>query len=115
MGGNASEAGSTTLQAAFTERQQELTVIESLIANTIVVTDVEKAKYELELRNYQRVPAEDVTASFGSTVEGGISPQEAALRLQRNGLNQLQPPRVRPVWLKLLLSLFGGFAPVSIS
>jgi magnesium-transporting ATPase (P-type) len=103
------------LTAAFRSRVQELTVIGSLISNTIVVTDDEQAKYALELRQFQRCAVEAVAKQLETDIERGLTGTEAVKRRAIYGANVLKPPHVQPLWLKLILALFGGFAPVRIS
>jgi hypothetical protein len=100
--------------AAFTERAQELTTIGSRLALTgLLPLPAEQRKYELELKNYHRLEGAEVAAHLGSNAASGLTPAAAAARIAQNGKNVLAPPKPRPLVLRLFLSFFGGFAPVS--
>lgn len=40
----------------------------------------------------------------------GLTDQQAAERLLRDGLNALSPPKTTPEWVKFCKQMFGGFA-----
>jgi hypothetical protein len=107
------EAQPTEIVTGFTGRVQELTTIGSRVALTGLLLPEEARKFELELRNYHRLDASEVAAHLGSDAAKGLAPAAAAARIAKDGKNVLAPPKPRPLLLRLFLSFFGGFAPVS--
>jgi sodium/potassium-transporting ATPase subunit alpha len=53
---------------------------------------------------------DELAKKYEVNLKTGLSSEEAARRLERDGLNQLTPPPVTPLWLKFVMHLFGGFA-----
>ena len=79
-----------------------------------------KEKLSKEQQDKAAATAEDITEHLLSidelakkyevNIRTGLSSDEAARRLERDGLNRLTPPPVTPLWVKFALHLFGGFA-----
>jgi sodium/potassium-transporting ATPase subunit alpha len=53
---------------------------------------------------------QEIESTLKTNYETGLSSEEAAMRLERDGPNRLTPPPVTPLWVKFMLHLFGGFA-----
>ncbi|XP_048588612.1 sodium/potassium-transporting ATPase subunit alpha-2 [Nematostella vectensis] len=66
-------------------------------------------KQELEV-DWHKVPLEALVNRLDSSVEKGLSQEEAEVRLERDGPNCLTPPPTTPEWVKFLKLLFGGFS-----
>ena len=96
----------------FLERIQELTVLGSRVTFEGVITAAEQKKFELELRNFHRIPGGEVAAFLGSNPDSGLSTAEAASRAAQHGQNILKPPRQTPMWARFLLSFVSGFNPL---
>ena len=59
------------------------------------------------------VVVEEVLAFVCDTViEQGISNERAKYTLERDGPNELSPPRTTPEWIRLSIHLFSGFSPL---
>ena len=96
----------------FVERMQELTNLGSRISFNGLITDDEAKKFELELRNYHRIPVDSVAGGLGTSPTEGLSVSDAATRLERYGPNSLKPPYQTPMWMRFLLAFIAGFAPL---
>jgi len=53
---------------------------------------------------------QELSEQLGVDFSTGLSAEEAAARLERDGPNALTPPKRTPLWVKFLEHLFGGFA-----
>merc|ERR1712131_156726 len=53
---------------------------------------------------------EKVCESYGVKPSEGLSDAEAKKRLERDGYNELTPPKTTPEWVKFCRNLFGGFS-----
>lgn len=80
-------------------------------AQKVATTD-EKNKHDAtaeDITEHMLSPAE-VEELYKTDFAKGLSSEEAAKRLLRDGENKLTPPPTTPLWLKFLAHLFGGFA-----
>jgi sodium/potassium-transporting ATPase subunit alpha len=66
-------------------------------------------KKELELDEH-KISVEELCQRLGTHAKNGLSAAEAKMRLERDGPNQLTPPKTTPEWVKFLKQMFGGFA-----
>jgi hypothetical protein len=57
---------SNSLPGAFQERRQELTSLIKRLSSHVVIPPVEKAKFELELRNYHVADVRDLASHFST-------------------------------------------------
>ena len=69
---------------------------------------VEDLKEELKT-DVHTVPLEELFERLATDPERGLSPAEAANRLQRDGPNALKPPKQTPQFVKWLRNTFQGF------
>jgi sodium/potassium-transporting ATPase subunit alpha len=53
---------------------------------------------------------QELESSIGTDFAKGLSLEEAAARLEKNGPNSLTPPERTPLWMKFAAELFGGFS-----
>jgi len=53
---------------------------------------------------------EKVFADYGVKPDQGLSDAEAQKRIERDGYNELTPPKTTPEWIKFCRNLFGGFS-----
>eukprot|EP00172_Hildenbrandia_rubra_P000719 Plantae.Rhodophyta-Hildenbrandia_rubra.ctg139553.p1 GENE.Plantae.Rhodophyta-Hildenbrandia_rubra.ctg139553~~Plantae.Rhodophyta-Hildenbrandia_rubra.ctg139553.p1 ORF type:complete len:134 (-),score=31.25 Plantae.Rhodophyta-Hildenbrandia_rubra.ctg139553:78-479(-) len=61
----------------------------------------EDLKQELEMWEH-KVPAQELAERLGTHLTDGLTSDDAAKRLERDGPNMLSPPKVTPWWIKLL-------------
>ncbi|KAJ8904259.1 hypothetical protein NDN08_000783 [Rhodosorus marinus] len=66
-------------------------------------------KKEVEMWQHE-VTVEELCERIGTDVETGLSSDEAKMRLEKDGPNQLSPPKVTPWYIKLLLQFTNFFA-----
>jgi sodium/potassium-transporting ATPase subunit alpha len=52
----------------------------------------------------------ELSEKLKTNLENGLSEEEAAFRLKRDGLNAFTPPKQTPAWLLFLREMTGGFA-----
>jgi len=64
---------------------------------------------EVEMTEHQD-SIEKVCESYGVKPSEGLSDAEAKKRLERDGYNELTPPKTTPEWVKFCRNLFGGFS-----
>nr|AOG19177.1 Na/K-ATPase alpha-subunit [Eurythoe complanata] len=57
-----------------------------------------------------RITLEDLCTRLGTDPNVGLSPERARQILERDGPNELSPPKTTPEWVKFCKQLFGGFA-----
>jgi len=55
-------------------------------------------------------PASKVLADYGSDMNKGLTEAEVKKRIERDGYNELTPPKTTPEWIKFCRNLFGGFS-----
>ncbi|KAL7673335.1 hypothetical protein ACOME3_008194 [Neoechinorhynchus agilis] len=70
---------------------------------------LEGLKKELELEDH-KLSLEELSAKHNVNVETGLSDDEVAIRLERDGPNALSPPPTTPEWVKFLKTMFTGFS-----
>lgn len=70
---------------------------------------LEDLKQELEL-DIHKITLEECVARFETNVEQGLTIEQAAEVLKRDGRNTLTPPPTTPEWVKFCKQLFGGFS-----
>jgi sodium/potassium-transporting ATPase subunit alpha len=83
----------------------------------VATSDIELAPVERELTAEEKFKITEHTleqdaleAMMSTNVKTGLSTEEAAIRLERDGPNALTPPPRTPLWYKLLIHLVGGFS-----
>jgi len=64
---------------------------------------------EVEMTEHQD-SIEKVCADYGVKPDQGLSDAEAKKRIERDGYNELTPPKTTPEWIKFCKNLFGGFS-----
>jgi len=64
---------------------------------------------EVEMTEHQD-SIEKVCESYGVKPDQGLSDAEAQKRIERDGYNELTPPKTTPEWIKFCKNLFGGFS-----
>merc|ERR1712226_466180 len=57
-----------------------------------------------------KVPMAEIVERFGTNLETGLTPEKAKQVLERDGPNELSPPKTTPEWVKFCKQMFGGFA-----
>ena len=71
--------------------------------------DLNNLKQELELDDH-KISIKEFLNRHGTSLESGLSSNEASTRLERDGFNELTPPKTTPEWIKFCKQLFGGFS-----
>jgi len=71
--------------------------------------ELEELKQEMEM-DWHQITMEELLSRLETNVETGLTKEEAAARLKRDGPNALTPPATTPEWVKFCKQLFGGFA-----
>lgn len=66
-------------------------------------------KQELEMDEH-RIPLTELCKRYNLNPETGHSSSKAAEILEKDGPNELTPPKTTPEWVKFLKQMFGGFA-----
>lgn len=69
----------------------------------------EDLKKELEMWEH-KVTVDELSKRLGTDPDSGLSSEEAKIRLERDGLNMLSPPKVTPWWIKLGAQFLNFFA-----
>jgi len=64
---------------------------------------------EVEMTEHQDSIA-TVCESYGVDPDKGLSDAEVLKRIERDGYNELTPPKTTPEWIKFCRNLFGGFS-----
>jgi len=64
---------------------------------------------EVEMTEHQD-SIEKLCESYSTDPDNGITDGEAKKRLERDGYNELTPPKTTPEWIKFCKNLFGGFS-----
>ncbi|EDO40680.1 predicted protein [Nematostella vectensis] len=70
---------------------------------------MEELKQELDV-DWHRITVEELMTRLDTNVQTGLTDEEAAIRLKRDGPNALTPPPTTPEWVKFMKQMFGGFA-----
>nr|NP_001116982.2 sodium/potassium ATPase alpha subunit [Strongylocentrotus purpuratus] len=71
--------------------------------------DLEELKKEMEFDDH-KISLEELVVRLDSNITTGLTVQQAAHVLARDGPNSLTPPPKTPEWVKFCQQLFGGFA-----
>jgi len=71
--------------------------------------NLDDLKQELEMDEH-KVAMDELIRRLETDVENGLSPEQARFRLERDGPNELTPPKTTPEWVKFCKQLFGGFS-----
>ncbi|XP_014681357.1 PREDICTED: sodium/potassium-transporting ATPase subunit alpha-like [Priapulus caudatus] len=71
--------------------------------------DLDDLKKELDMDEH-KIPMDELLARYGSSLEHGLTDEQAAVFYARDGPNALTPPKKIPEWVKFCQKLFGGFA-----
>ncbi|XP_013405521.1 sodium/potassium-transporting ATPase subunit alpha isoform X2 [Lingula anatina] len=71
--------------------------------------DMEELKQELEMDEH-RISIEELYDRLGADPNNGHTSERAKEYLERDGPNELSPPKTTPEWVKFCKQLFGGFA-----
>lgn len=66
-------------------------------------------KKELKLDEH-KIELKELTDRLDTNTSTGLTSAEAKRRLERDGPNELTPPKTTPEWVKFLKQMFGGFA-----
>uniref|UniRef100_T1EIA9 Cation-transporting P-type ATPase N-terminal domain-containing protein n=1 Tax=Helobdella robusta TaxID=6412 RepID=T1EIA9_HELRO len=70
---------------------------------------MDNLKKELEMDEH-KLPLNELVDKLGTDTEKGLTTQRAREILERDGPNQLTPPKTTPEWVKFCKQLFGGFS-----
>jgi sodium/potassium-transporting ATPase subunit alpha len=71
--------------------------------------DLEELKQELEM-DAHRISLDELCQRYGTNQQAGLTPQKAKEYLDRDGPNELTPPKTTPEWVKFCKQLFYGFS-----
>lgn len=71
--------------------------------------DMNELKKELELDEH-KIPVEELCQRRQTDIKKGLTSAKAAEYLEKEGYNQLTPPKTTPEWIKFCKQLFGGFS-----
>jgi len=71
--------------------------------------ELDDLKQELDMDEH-KIPLEELYARLGADPVRGLSVERAKQILERDGPNQLSPPKTTPEWVKFCKQLFGGFS-----
>jgi sodium/potassium-transporting ATPase subunit alpha len=66
-------------------------------------------KREVEMDEH-KIPMEALVQRYGTSTTVGLTTQRAKEILERDGRNELTPPKMTPEWIKFCKQLFGGFS-----
>merc|ERR1719431_2188000 len=66
-------------------------------------------KQELEM-DAHTISFDELYSRYSTDPDNGITDGEAKKRLERDGYNELTPPKTTPEWIKFCKNLFGGFS-----
>ncbi|KAK2169974.1 hypothetical protein LSH36_5g04025 [Paralvinella palmiformis] len=64
----------------------------------------------MKTKDEHKVPMEELCSRLGTSMDKGLSPERAKQVLERDGPNELSPPKTTPEWVKFCKQLFGGFS-----
>lgn len=65
--------------------------------------------YERDIKSCQKKTKDEVAEEFGTHLERGLTSAQVSASREQYGYNELTPSYEHPWWLKLLISIFGGF------
>jgi len=71
--------------------------------------DMNELKKELELDEH-KISFEELFARRKTSAEKGLTTAQAKEYLEKEGYNELTPPKTTPEWIKFCKQLFGGFS-----
>jgi sodium/potassium-transporting ATPase subunit alpha len=71
--------------------------------------ELDNLKKEVEMDEH-RIPLDELAQRFSTNYETGMTPEKAKEVFERDGPNQLTPPKTIPEWVKFCKQLFGGFS-----
>nr|AOR50755.1 Na+/K+-ATPase alpha subunit [Tridacna squamosa] len=71
--------------------------------------DMDELKQELTMDEH-KIPITELYSRLDTDPNTGLSSEQARIVLEREGPNELTPPKTTPEWLKFCKQLFGGFA-----
>nr|AUG84438.1 NaKATPase [Platynereis dumerilii] len=71
--------------------------------------DLDELKQELEMDTH-RISLDELCQRFGTNLDTGLTPEKAKEYFERDGPNELTPPKTTPEWIKFCTQLFGGFS-----
>merc|ERR1711981_1198651 len=71
--------------------------------------NLNELKQELEI-DVHKVDVDVLCKRFNTSIEQGLTDDQAALGIKEHGLNELTPPPTTPEWVKFCQCLFSGFA-----
>lgn len=71
--------------------------------------NLDDLKKEVELDEH-KISLDELYARYQTSLERGLSDEQARSNLARDGPNALSPPKTTPEWIKFCKQLFGGFA-----
>jgi sodium/potassium-transporting ATPase subunit alpha len=71
--------------------------------------DMNELKKELELDEH-KISVEELCARRQTHITNGLTSAKAKEYLEKEGYNQLTPPKTTPEWIKFCKQLFGGFS-----
>jgi len=64
---------------------------------------------EVEMNEHQ-ITIEELGRQYDLNISTGLNDAEVKKRLERDGYNELTPPKTTPEWVKFCRNLFGGFS-----
>jgi len=71
--------------------------------------DLDNLKREMEMDEH-KIPLDALIQRYGSNIQNGLTTQKAKEVMERDGRNELTPPKTTPEWVKFCKQLFGGFS-----
>jgi sodium/potassium-transporting ATPase subunit alpha len=71
--------------------------------------DMDELKQELTMDEH-KIPITELYSRLNTDPNMGLSAEQARQILERDGPNELTPPKTTPEWLKFCKQLFGGFS-----
>lgn len=74
-----------------------------------VKKDMNELKKELELDDH-KIPLEELYKRRNTSGDKGLTTAQAKEHLEKDGYNELTPPKTTPEWIKFCKQLFGGFS-----
>lgn len=60
--------------------------------------------------NEHQISTEELARQYDLNLSTGLSDAEVKKRIERDGYNELTPPKTTPEWIKFCRNLFGGFS-----
>nr|AAX09623.1 Na,K ATPase alpha subunit [Hirudo medicinalis] len=71
--------------------------------------DLENLKKEVETDEH-KISSKELEKRLETSYEKGLTTEQARIVFERDGPNQLSPPKTTPEWVKFCKQLFGGFS-----